>query len=112
IIRNPAMPRAGEEPSLVQWPAEDRFLSFGCSLDANHAAHRPAASTDVSSGRMTVSPSGFTGDKLPRQRVGPGLGDLRVLRGQRARDADRADDLAVDQNGDAAFKRRDVLHGQ
>src|SRR5271154_5903758 len=44
-----------------------------------------------------------------RQRVGSSLGDLRILRGQRARDADRADNLAVDQDRNPALQRCDVL---
>jgi len=44
--------------------------------------------------------------------VDPGLSDLRVLRRQHARDANGADDLALENNGEAAFQRHDVLQGQ
>ena len=37
---------------------------------------------------------------------------LRVLQRERAGDADRADDCAVEDDGEAALERRDVLDGK
>ena len=37
---------------------------------------------------------------------------LRVLRRERAGDADRSDDCAVEDDGEAALERRDVLDGK
>src|SRR5579863_9408247 len=50
--------------------------------------------------------------QLFRQRVGAGLGDLGVLRRQRAGDADGADDFAVNHDRQPAFERVDVFHSK
>src|SRR5262245_8629985 len=53
-------------------------------------------------GRVHAGPPGV---RLLRQRLGPSLGDLRVLLGRHAGDADCAYDLAIDDDGNAAFER-------